>query len=89
VPVTDNVPYNYPLPQGGSATFTERPEYHLIRISLYYISGMQKISDILNIADRKLTFTYGNDKLWENGCAYPLRDTAEVTYNYNQTDYEG
>jgi hypothetical protein len=90
LPVKDNVTYTYPCPQGGILTVTERPEYHLIRISLYYISGMKKISDILNIADRKLTFTYGNDKLWENGCAiYPLRDTAEVTYNYNQTAYEG
>jgi hypothetical protein len=90
VPVTDNVPYTYPFPQGNSATFTERLEYHLIRISLYYISGMKKISDILNIADRKLTFTYGDDKLWENGCAiYPLCDTAEVTCSYNRTTYEG
>jgi hypothetical protein len=67
----------------------ERPEYHLGRISLNYISGMKKITDILNISDRQLTYIYKGDCLWENGCIInPLQDKVEVTYCYNRTNYD-
>ena len=89
-PVLDDTEFLYPYPQGGgSLTKYERPEKHIARIALYYISKLKKITDMLYLKDRKATYSYRGDKLWENGCNIsPLTDTVEITYCYNRTSYD-
>jgi hypothetical protein len=85
----DKLDYSINIPSGGSFSISEKPETHLCRIAYYYFTRMKTITDMINIKDRQLTYTYNSKKLWENGCDIsPLNDTITVQYNYNDTTYD-
>jgi hypothetical protein len=64
-------------------SITERPEQRTARIVLYYLSKMKTVSDVLPVENSLLSYLYGNNHLWENGCSIsPLRDTVDTNYCY-------
>jgi hypothetical protein len=69
-------------------SITERPEQRIARIVLYYLSKMKTVSDVLPVENSLLSYLYGDNRLWENGCSIsPLRDTVDTNYCYNILTY--